>query len=274
VSDRKGAFKISLIVFGLVSFNWLLGVNHVPSFFPELDRFSHALRMGLYAGAATWLFYLALEPIVRRNLSDLIVSWNRLLAGDWRDPLVGRDVLIGALAGVGHMILIFLGKLLERVVNGDFRVIPNPVNEALSGSRYLFAELLGGAVFGIVGGFGVVCALGLLYLLLRRRALVALIIFVLISTIEFLFFTHSLVYLPITLSIAALWTFLITRMGLVATVVHLIVFAWLQNTLFTLNLSAWYASGMFVTTTLIVGLLVYGFRISTSGRPLFDPPRN
>lgn len=264
VSDRKGAFKISLIVFGLVSFNWLLGVNHVPAFFPELDRFSHALRMGLYAGAATWLFYLALEPIVRRNLSDLIVSWNRLLAGDWRDPLVGRDVLIGTLAGVGHMILIFLGKLLERVVNGDFGVIPNPVNEALSGSRYLFAELLGGAVFGIVGGVALVCALGLLYLLLRRRALVALIIFLLFTTIEFLFFTHSLVYLPVTLGIAALWTVLMTRMGLVATVVHLTTFAWLQYTLFTVNLSAWYASGMFFTTALIVVMLVYGFRISTT----------
>jgi len=48
----------------------------------------------------TWILYLALEPIVRRRWPDSIISWSRLLAGRLRDPLVGRDILIGCLAGV------------------------------------------------------------------------------------------------------------------------------------------------------------------------------
>jgi hypothetical protein len=47
-----------------------------------------------------WLSYVAIEPFVRRQWPQVLVSWARLLAGDWRDPLVGRDILIGCTAGV------------------------------------------------------------------------------------------------------------------------------------------------------------------------------
>ena len=45
-----------------------------------------------------WLIYIALEPFLRRRWPHRIISWNRLLRGNLRDPLVGRDILIGALA--------------------------------------------------------------------------------------------------------------------------------------------------------------------------------
>lgn len=266
--DRKGAFKILLVVFGLTFATWMLSVNHVPSFFPELDRFSHALRMGLYIGAWTWLMYLALEPIVRRHLPELIVSWNRLLAGDWRDPLVGRDVLIGTVFGIGHCALIYVGKLAERFFNKDFAILPLDVNESLSGWRYAFAQLLGGSSLGIFAGVGLICLLGILFLVFRRRLYAALVIFVIITTIAILFFAHSLVYLPVTLTVTVMWTLLISRFGLVANVIKVIVFTWLQSTLFTLSVSAWYASSMLLTVFLILLLLSYGFKVSLANRPL------
>lgn len=267
--DRKGAFKVLLVVLVLTFCYWLLSVNHVPSFFPELDRFSHALRLGLYIGAITWLMYLALEPIVRRNLPELIVSWNRLLAGDWRDPLVGRDVLIGALFGIAHITLIHVGKLAERFFNNDFAILPFDVNESLSGLRYSLAQIMGSSSYGIVQGFVLICLLGILFLIFRRRLYAAIAIFVIITAIEILFYTHSLVYLPVTLTIAVMWTLLISRFGLVATVVHGIVFGWLPATLFTLNFSAWYASSMLLVVFLILLLLGYGFKVSLANRPLF-----
>jgi len=45
----------------------------------------------------TWIFYIALEPFVRRRWLELIISWSRLMAGDFRDPLVWRDVPVGGL---------------------------------------------------------------------------------------------------------------------------------------------------------------------------------
>ena len=47
-----------------------------------------------------WVSYLAVEPWTRRLWPDALVTWNRLLVGRFRDPLIGRDVLIGAVVGI------------------------------------------------------------------------------------------------------------------------------------------------------------------------------
>ena len=57
--------------------------------------FINAAGMGL----GFWLVYLALEPFARRRWPQMLVSWTRALSGRWRDPLVARDLLIGALVG-------------------------------------------------------------------------------------------------------------------------------------------------------------------------------
>ena len=46
-----------------------------------------------------WLFYMALEPYVRRLRPQTLISWTRLLSGDASHPIVGRDLLIGATWG-------------------------------------------------------------------------------------------------------------------------------------------------------------------------------
>jgi hypothetical protein len=40
-------------------------------------------------------FYLALEPYIRRTWPELLVSWARILSGEFTDPLVGRDLIFG-----------------------------------------------------------------------------------------------------------------------------------------------------------------------------------
>ncbi len=267
--DRKGAFKILLVVLVLTFCGSFLSVNHIPSFFPELDRFSHASRLGLFAAAFTWLLYLALEPYIRRNLPELIVSWNRLLVGDWRDPLVGRDVLFGTLFGIAHITLIYSGFLAERYFNNDLKIIPFRMNESLSGLRFSAATIVSNFGFEIVIGFIPICVLVILFLLLRRRLYAEIAIFILIATIQILFFTQSLVYLPFTLTSSVMLTLLVSRFGLVANIMRAIVFACIQQTLFTLNFSAWYASSMFLTVFLILLLLGYGFKVSLANQPLF-----
>jgi hypothetical protein len=54
-----------------------------------------AISTALFWGGAVWMLYLALEPYVRRYWPQAIISWTRVLAGRWRDPLVGRDVVLG-----------------------------------------------------------------------------------------------------------------------------------------------------------------------------------
>lgn len=268
-ADRKGAFKIALAVLLFSFCGVLLSMNHVPAFLPEIDRFMHAVRFALQGAATAWLVYLALEPSVRRNWPELIVSWNRLLAGDWRDPLVGRDVLIGTLIGIMHFALIYLGRVGERSIYGDDRMTLFPVNESLNGLRFAIADILSSVSSGIGTGFMFVCLLVLCFMVLRRRLYAAIAVFAIIYLVELLFFTHTWVYVPITFLIGGIVTLAIARFGLVAMVVSMAVFLICQNTLFTLNFSAWYAGGMLVSLAVIVGLLGYGFKVSVANSPIF-----
>ena len=265
--DRKGAFKIALVVLVLTFGGYFLGMNHVPAFFPELDRFTHSLRMALYFASATWLLYLALEPIVRRNMPELIVSWNRLLSGDWRDPLVGRDVLLATVSGIAQMTLIYLGPLAERFLYNDFRTEANP--NALIVLRTPVSMILTLSGGTITIGFAYVCLLVILLLILRRKLYAGIALFAIAATIGSLFFSHSLVALPFSLVISGIICLVVSRLGLVAAIVTLTVQAWMLNTLFTLNFSAWYATPMFVTLALILFLLGYGFKVSSANRSLF-----
>lgn len=54
----------------------------------------------MFCGSAvlSWLTYLMIEPYARANWPRSLVSWNRLLQGRWRDPMVGRDLLLGVCA--------------------------------------------------------------------------------------------------------------------------------------------------------------------------------
>src|SRR5262249_5307164 len=79
---------------------WLLGSDHSWSFAIEASLVVAGLGYTAFWSAPIGLAYLGLEPSVRRRWPRRIISWNRLLAGRLRDPLVGRDVLIGAAAGV------------------------------------------------------------------------------------------------------------------------------------------------------------------------------
>src|SRR5262249_9127499 len=58
-----------------------------------------ALRDALMFGAIFWVLYMAFEPYVRRRSPRMLISWSRLLAGQWRDPLVGADLLAGCVIG-------------------------------------------------------------------------------------------------------------------------------------------------------------------------------
>src|SRR5205823_2266869 len=114
--------------------------------------------------------YLALEPFVRRHWPDLLTSWARLVEGRVLDPRVGRDLLVGVLAGVVY-------ALLDR--GGDAFAAgtaePDPLQlDALLGGRHVVAHLLRVAAVSVTSA--TVCLLlllGLRVALRRERLAVA-----------------------------------------------------------------------------------------------------
>jgi hypothetical protein len=74
------------------------------------------LAIAIYGALNIWLFYVALEPYVRRFWPQLLIGWTRLLSGRFRDPVVGRDVLVGVAAGMIAASLIASRELVPRLL--------------------------------------------------------------------------------------------------------------------------------------------------------------
>jgi predicted Ser/Thr protein kinase len=118
--DRRGALRLAATVFWLRFSIWILGGHHVPALGQEWRLFTVAAGTSLVAAAATWCLYLALEPHARRLHPRLLVSWARLLRGRIRDPLVGRDVLLGVAFSI--LVILFWGQL--------YVVIPHALDQS------------------------------------------------------------------------------------------------------------------------------------------------
>ncbi|MEE8367795.1 MAG: serine/threonine-protein kinase, partial [Thermoanaerobaculia bacterium] len=98
--DRRGAFRLAMFLFVVELLKSILRTHHVPTL-GELHLMTESLATALFRGAIIWLFYMAAEPYIRRLWPDTLIAWTRLLDGRFKDPLLGRHLLIGALAGIG-----------------------------------------------------------------------------------------------------------------------------------------------------------------------------
>src|SRR5262249_52958852 len=123
----------------------------------------------------TWLIYLGLEPYVRRRWPTMLISWSRLLAWRFRDPLVGRDVLFGILIGI----VLILIRVLFRYISPDQTAFsPNyeTLLISLSGARLAAGNLVLLAVWPVIAAMIWLFLFFLLRLLGRRDWLAVVLI--------------------------------------------------------------------------------------------------
>lgn len=104
-SDRAGAGRLAVACLLLMIASWVLVVDHVADPFEEFDRLRILVGQALVAVAVMWLWYIALEPYARRRWPHALIAWSRLLAGRFRDPLIGRDILVGGVAVIGTSVV-------------------------------------------------------------------------------------------------------------------------------------------------------------------------
>ena len=93
--DLRGAQRVAAVFVVLHMAGWLLWGKHVWDGPALVVSFLANLSWTLWEGLSLFTLYLGLEPFVRRRWPDSLISWSRLLAGRFRDPLVGRDLLLG-----------------------------------------------------------------------------------------------------------------------------------------------------------------------------------
>ena len=145
--DRKGAGRVAVAVFAVEVLNWLASGSHAPVL-GELWFLLRHLALYLLEAAIVWLLYVALEPLVRRAAPAGLVSWTRLLAGRVRDPLVGRDLLLGSLMGIAYFFT-FSAAYSWEWASGRSPVLTPEVVTNLIGAP----GLIRGGVSAVVTGF-------------------------------------------------------------------------------------------------------------------------
>ncbi len=273
--NREGALRIALFSFIVELTAWFLRAKHVPFLEGETRRWFHAIGSVLYESGQLWLFYLALEPAVRRFWPDGLVSWNRLLAGQRRDPLVGWHLLCGVASGIALALALRVGAhVVEILEHGSGTPWNNPLF-FMAGLR-LYA---GYVVSWIYDGLNTALFFVLIYAVARGsratkgRNTLAVIITGIISVAAIAKGFVSGTNWPLELAWASLIVAVVLiamlRFGLLAFVVMFFINNVLHAVPPTLNSSDWYAPISFATYGLIVGLAVYGFVLSRCGEPLF-----
>jgi predicted Ser/Thr protein kinase len=262
--DRKGALRLASFLFIVYSGASLAKLHHVADW-GEVGLLARAAADALFYSGMVWLVYIALEPYVRRLWPELLISWTRLLSGSIRDPRVGRDVLIGGVAGV----LLALSAPLQVLLPSWLGRTPAPPTLAdlavLSG--------VGPAVARLLGSFDLIFPVFLLFLILLARvtlrnqwAALGAIAF-LWSTLVVLQSVDILLDLAIFVPIVVVVLYVLMRFGLLAMVG--MVFLSINALVSPVSVSSWYAGASLLQPLVVIALAAYAFHISLAGRPLF-----
>jgi serine/threonine-protein kinase len=260
--DRRGAFRMALGLFVLLLAFWGLSANHIPAaaeiWLVLIPAVGVCLWWSLFLGYVVWV---AVEPNVRRLWPELLISWGRLLDGRLRDPMVGRDLAMGALAGVVVWLLGWVG------IWATDSIIPIAPLLEFNGTRFGLAMLAHHVYWSVIGPLVFTTVLLLLRIVLRKRWLAGL---VWIGFFSFLFGVTGpgLIAPTVALASAGVCLFVLVRFGLLA-LASLNLFGLSFFTL-TLDSSKWYIGQSMVTLSILVGVTVYGFYLSLAGRTVFS----
>ena len=268
--DRRGANRVAGFVLAVHMLAWLLRAHHVPDAGVEIDQFFSAIAFGLLQAGLFWIFYLAVEPQVRRVWPHMLITWSRLVGGSVRDPLVGRDLLVGSAVGLLLTVLTLAHRYVATAIGGaELQPVITSL-DALLGLPRFTSGVLNQITTAIQNGMLAVLGLALLRMLLRRTwaAFWA-------AALLFGFMAGQLGsgqpmldYLTGVLFCAAL-LLIALRFGLFATVVAFFAHFLTINTAATLDPSALYFQRGLAIMLMVAAIAAAGFYLARAGEPLF-----
>jgi eukaryotic-like serine/threonine-protein kinase len=292
--DRRGAMRLSIFLLAA-------GVASNALETGDLTALTRGPVLVFYVPAFVWLLYIALEPHLRRVWPETMIGWSRLLAGSLRDPLVGRDVLVGVLVAIGAALILALHTLLR---SWSGRPLQFPVgassspfdgmaasSDLLLGGRYALSRIIGSLMSLPVWGGTMLpfLLLFVLYVLFRRRSL-AMAAMILGYTVSYVVghggwmlanapadhFAPSVADVVLFAAFQTAIVLVAVRFGLLTMLV-----AWSVSVLLTLlpiavDSSVPYASSSRLIVATVIALSAYGWHTALAGRPLLGAllPRN
>jgi len=149
--DRLGARRTTLAVLLLALAHGFTDLVNGGAGVARLPFALGVLQSAALFTLVTWILYAALEPVVRRYWPHGLVSWARLVRGRFDDPILGRDVLVGACLGCLAVLLDALRVMTAERFGAASPLIPTPEQLlALAGPWGALGALLAAALGAIV----------------------------------------------------------------------------------------------------------------------------
>ncbi|MGD0164164.1 MAG: serine/threonine-protein kinase [Candidatus Sulfotelmatobacter sp.] len=265
--DREGALRLARVMFALEMLLWLCR-GHMVASIATLSSLMVAVSTALFVSGTTWMLYLALEPWVRRRWPQTVISWSRLLSGQFRDPLVGRDILLGVMLGV-VWILLFQLRAIPMMHLGAAPGLYQ--TEYLMGGREALGAWLVQIPASILGTLQFFFLLLGLKVVLRKDWLAAIAFVALFALPQGLSSSYVAVELPAWILIYAIAVLIVYRFGLIPLACAIFTVNMLANVPFTADFSAWYMATSALALLSVVALAGWGFYQSLGGEPLWRP---
>ena len=284
--DRRGAFRTWAFAFGAGIVSYAIAPTHVPSL-SEVDRMFATVGVVLFWSSVLFVVYLALEPYVRRAWPDVLITWSRLTTGRLRDPMVGRDLLVGTLAG---LVLSLLEPLLTLLPPALGYPAPAPYQTSLSplmGVRSVIASIASTLPNALLNGMIVMLMVSLIRQGIRGLAnltrgpvarvigsnvtvaIVTLVLFVIIIKRNSLSPIYPVLDIASTVVLIGCMLLVALRFGLFALIVAFFVLFLASDAPLTLDSSRIYAGSGVFFMAVIASLGIAGIWMARAGQPLF-----
>jgi hypothetical protein len=257
--DRAGAFTLANAVVAALWVLWVCQVHISASLGGMVGVFLLTVCTTVFYGVLFWAIYLALEPFVRRYWPRTLVSWTTLLGGRVRDPIVGRDVLVGVALGVAVALLIRSTMLLA----GDTEWGPT---ELLLGVRSIAGLIVMMALYAVRTALFFFFLLFLLRVLLRNQWVAALVFVLIFAVLGALESTNPLAAGATTFVYSTLLAFVVLRWGLTALAVGVLVADLLLLVPATTDLSPFYLGATVFVLSIPIVIASWAFHTSVGGR--------
>jgi serine/threonine-protein kinase len=276
--DRRGAQVVAAVVTGSVWAAWLFEEHHVATLW-EFALMGVELLFALGIGLLVWTIYIAFEPFVRRQMPHILISWSRLITGDWRDPVVGRDVLGGCATGILTTLAVTANPVARAFLTHTPIVPLTPPLDGLVSNSALYARAFG---MPLVYGPSVTLVFLLLLVALRMllrstpRAVVVFLVLRAVVAVRANGLGESASSVLMQVVINALPLLALLQFGLLGGLSHGLIVGLFLNPL-TPDWTAWYAGPTIVavvTTTVLTAMstrVAFGFRSEAAARDKWAP---
>ncbi|MBW3565312.1 MAG: serine/threonine protein kinase [Acidobacteria bacterium] len=262
--DRTGAVRLATTIFVLLATSSILRADHSISITIEWRLIVDLVALALFRAVVIAVIYLALEPYLRRKWPTLLVSWSRLLAKRFTDPLVGRDVFLGTVASLVASGLYVASRILP---GGPLAIESGGYGSTLSSARQALAVLLNIFVSSVLPTLVFAAIMVGIAILFRKRIFGMIGIYLMMMVITLAGGFDGPIQLIASLLINFVAVLILGRLGLLATFVYFSV-GGLFAIPMTFDTSRFFFATSMIPVAFILLLLLYGFFVSLGSRSL------